>query len=268
MNNSELSIETPERIVLRYALADMPARAGAWFLDVLIQLACLILAITALVQLELLDGIFDDGGLELINGMGTAFYLILIFALKWFYFVFFECVSSGSSPGKLFVGLRVVKANGESLDFQAILIRNLVRAVDDFPVLPLLGGLFAVCHKQRMRLGDLAAGTIVVKVNKQRPRMPKEWEADRPHLGVPYPATGASPVALKAALDESSLYVLRNFMSQRDRLPPAMAEKIASDLACQVAKKTGLERGGEEASQDFLMRVYDLHRSDTGGGQG
>ncbi|HSX50870.1 MAG TPA: RDD family protein, partial [Cellvibrio sp.] len=94
--------------------------------------------------------------------MGTGLALILTFLLEWFYPVFFEVSRQGRTPGKKWMGIRVVNDDGTPITFGPSLLRNLLRFVDFLPMLYLTGIITSLCNRQFKRLGDLAAGSMVI----------------------------------------------------------------------------------------------------------
>ncbi len=140
------TLETPEGAALQLRPAGPYARALAWAIDLLIRLTILIAVGMVLAWL---------------GDLGTGVYLLLLFVIEWFYNIAFE-VSSGATPGKRRMGLKVVHDNGTPIAWPASLLRNLLRVVDFLPFLYCLGLLWSLFHPQAKRLGDLAAGTLVI----------------------------------------------------------------------------------------------------------
>ena len=138
--------ETPEGILLELRLAGPVVRACAWSLDMLIRA----------VLYGVISGVF-----AFLGGVGTSVMLIMFFLIEWFYPVVFE-LYNGSSPGKKAMGLVVIQDNGTPVTFSSSFIRNLLRAADFLPLLYAAGLLSMLMNKNFQRLGDLAAGTLVV----------------------------------------------------------------------------------------------------------
>ncbi len=138
--------ETPEGILLELRLAGPVVRACAWSLDMLIRA----------VLYGVISGVF-----AFLGGVGTSVMLIMLFLIEWFYPVVFE-LYNGSSPGKKAMGLVVIQDNGTPVTFSSSFIRNLLRAADFLPFLYATGLLSMLMNKNFQRLGDLAAGTLVV----------------------------------------------------------------------------------------------------------
>ena len=152
------SYETPEGIALEIRLAGPVVRALAWVIDLAIRLA-LYLALAF--------------GLALLGGVGTGLILIGLFLIEWFYPTLFE-VWRGATPGKQAMGLSVIHDNGTPLGWSAALIRNLLRAADFFPLLYATGLVCMLLNRDFKRLGDIAAGTLVVYLDEapQRQELP------------------------------------------------------------------------------------------------
>lgn len=141
------SLETPEGALLPLTPAGFGVRALAQTLDILIRYGI----VTVLMIV-----------LSLLGRMGTGLGLILMFLLEWFYPVFFEVTRNGRTPGKKWMGIRVVNDDGTPITFGPSLLRNLLRFVDFLPVFYLTGIIASLCNRQFKRLGDLAAGSIVI----------------------------------------------------------------------------------------------------------
>jgi uncharacterized RDD family membrane protein YckC len=145
--------ETPEGIALELRPAGLVARGYAFVIDGAIRLAVLIAATTVLAML---------------SRFGAGIFLILFFLLEWFYPVLFELLPGAATPGKRAVGLRVVMDSGLPVTPAASLVRNLLRAADFLPLLYAFGGLTILLRPDFKRLGDLAAGTLVVHTHAAR----------------------------------------------------------------------------------------------------
>ena len=137
--------ETPEGVDLGLRLAGPVPRAAAFVIDLLIR-AALYLVLTPLMALA---------------GLGGGLVLLALFLTEWFYPVWFE-VRSGATPGKRALGLAVVHDDGTPVGPSASLIRNLLRAVDFLPLFYGVGLVSMLVDRDFRRLGDLAAGTLVI----------------------------------------------------------------------------------------------------------
>ncbi len=151
MNHQKLdtlySIETPESIELSAQLAGPIPRICAYFIDLLIKTGILTVLATIL---------------EIAGEAGMGIFLIFSFFLEWFYPVFFELYGQGQTPGKKALNIAAVHSDLTPLTWQSSIIRNLLRSADFLPMF-YIGGIISITLSSKFqRLGDMAAGTIVV----------------------------------------------------------------------------------------------------------
>jgi len=141
------TVQTPEGIDLHLPLAGLVPRSLAWLIDALIRM----FIYTGLATVLL---IFGD--------TGAGLYLLSAFVIEWFYPVLFEVLRDGQTPGKRSYGIKVLHDDGTPISWSASLIRNLLRVVDFLPIMYGFGIATMMLNRDFKRLGDLAAGTIVV----------------------------------------------------------------------------------------------------------
>lgn len=151
------AVETPEGVDMTLRLAGPGPRLLAWLLDLAVRSIIIVIAAIPL-------GMMGQAGQGLI--------LITIFALEWFYPVVWELTYKGQTPGKVALGLRVVRDDGTPLDLASSVLRNLLRAADFLPFLNVAALVSMVSNRHFKRLGDLAAGTVVVYDRPARERRP------------------------------------------------------------------------------------------------
>ena len=142
-----VAAETPEGILLELRPAGLTSRCYAFLIDWVIRIAILYAAAIVTVFM---------------GGIGAAFWVILLFALEWLYPVAFELGASGATPGKRILGLKVVMDNGLPMTPAAALTRNLLRFADFLPFAYGFAIVSMLVRPDNKRLGDIAAGTIVV----------------------------------------------------------------------------------------------------------
>jgi uncharacterized RDD family membrane protein YckC len=147
--DTRFTAETPEGIALALRPAGVTARFYAFAIDSLIRFGIFIAISIAL---------------EGFGGLGKGLTLIAWFAIEWFYPVVFELTLSGATPGKRSMGLRVVMDSGLPVTPAASLVRNLLRTADFLPMLYGFGFACLLLRSDFKRLGDIAAGTLVVYV--------------------------------------------------------------------------------------------------------
>jgi uncharacterized RDD family membrane protein YckC len=247
-------IVTPEGIPLSFQLAGGGERAAAFVIDFII------LIVTSLVLLWMFQAI---GGLWI-----AAIGMVALFLLQHFYFVFFEVRWQGMTPGKKMMGIRVIDGRGGQLEASAILARNLIRYVEVwlplgfllapraiFPDAPgwavlvaglwiLLFALMPLFNRDRLRIGDLLAGTRVV-VQPKTLLVPDlaDAEANRPQLppgwGPPVP-TGPTFAFTPAQLDVYGIFELQVLESvlRGDGYSQAHHEAVAT-VAVKIHAKIG-----------------------------
>ena len=143
--------EVPEGVDLELRLAGPIIRIFAWLIDFLIRTAVLVAAYFVLLW---------------IGEIGTGILLLVYFFIEWLYPVFFE-LFQGATPGKRTLNLYVCHDDGTPVNWQSSLLRNLLRVADFFPFMYALGLITMIVNREFKRLGDLAAGTVVVYVEKK-----------------------------------------------------------------------------------------------------
>lgn len=199
--DTRYQVEAPEGIDLVLRPAGPLPRALAYAIDLGIRGAIMLLLFIALALL----GQF---------GMGLG--LILMFLLNWWYMVLFEVLNQGRSPGKQVMGLRVVHDDGTPIGWSASLVRNLLRFVDLLPFAYALGVLSCLAHPTFKRLGDIAAGSLVVY---------RDEKPQRPELPVAEPEHAPFPLSL------AEQRALLSFAERQASLSPARRAELAAILA-------------------------------------
>ena len=161
-------METPEGVSLELRLAGPMVRAVAWGLDILVRIFLLTLLSMAL-------GMLGESGLGLL--------LVFAFVLEWFYPVLFEVFWDGCTPGKRALGLQVMHDDGTPVDFTSSFLRNVMRFADFMPLGYQAGLISMLVSREFRRLGDIAAGTVVVYTSHPRRegRLPAGAALPPPH---------------------------------------------------------------------------------------
>ncbi len=213
-----LEVETPEHVVLDLEIAGVGSRLLAAVIDSGI-------ITTIMVAGVLLAGVLASYGL-LPSGGGRVWIAAIViglgFALGNGYFILFEGLRGGQTPGKRLVGIRVLRETGHPVTLGAATLRNLLRVADFLPPPYLLGLSLIAFHPRAKRLGDLVAGTVVVR---DRPA-----PAARPAaVAAPHPSLAG------AALDDDRFRLLARFASRAADLPHDARDRIAATLAGRFA---------------------------------
>ena len=214
-----IDVETPELVVFSYTIAGVGSRALAAVIDSLLCIAALILIALSLSALAPRESASTTPGV--FDAWAAAIFVIAIFCLLWGYYVLFEGLADGQTPGKRLLRLRVVRDGGYSVTFGASAVRNLMRLVDIQPIPCYAVGIVSVLFtKSGKRLGDIVAGTIVVREALIKQLAPPTTTI----AGEPPPAT------LDAALTEEEFSVLERFMERRGSLDAGRRTALAAQL--------------------------------------
>lgn len=194
------TIATPEGVELKLPVAGLASRSLAWLLDAMIKFIILIAATITF---------------ELTGDFGVGLILITSFVILWFYNVLFEVLNHGATPGKRVLGLRVMNINGTPVGWTGSLIRNLIRFVDTLPGCYAFGCVSVLLSEQFQRLGDLAAGTIVV-------HHPKHATLAR--------SVDSESIAVKVPLTADEQQAIMSFGERAPTLNQERAEELAALL--------------------------------------
>jgi uncharacterized RDD family membrane protein YckC len=218
MNRSnELILQTPEGVRFRYRLAGPAAR----FMAVSIDVATISFLSSAATSISYLLGAFG-------SDFVAAAQFIAYFALTFGYSIFFEWVWRGQTLGKRVLKLRVVDADGLRLTSAQIVIRNLLRLVDLLPVCYTVGGIFMLFSPKLQRLGDLAANTVVIRIDTGlRPDL-------TPILGDSYNSLRAFPhlaARLRQSVDPAEAQIALEAVLRRDKLDAGARIQLFGTLA-------------------------------------
>ena len=214
--DERVTIATPEGVSLELVLAGVGSRFMARLLDTVIQLA-IILALAIAISVASPPGVVRAGA------------RVLLFLVIFAYDVPFEMLNGGRTVGKQAAGIRVVGNAGESVRFFPSAIRNILRIVDFLPVFYTIGVVSIVSTQRDQRLGDLAAGTIVV-----RDRFPGLGSALHAPATVPVGAVATWDVS---GLDAVDLATIHQFLDRRLSLPLPTRAHFANELAARVGPK-------------------------------
>ncbi len=219
------TVETPERVRFRYRIAGPGQRSTALAVDATIQIGVVMVLGVILSALEQIPGLGE---------IGTGLFLLVLFAIQWFYGVVFETFMSGQTPGKLATNLRVVRVDGAPARFPDIVLRNLLRFVDWLPMGFGIGVLTMAADRRMRRIGDLVGGTVVVVEDRA---------AVLGRVRIEPPVSEAERQSMPARVDLSrdELRVLEAFLRRRDRLSDERAEELARLFGPELSDRSGLQ---------------------------
>ncbi len=248
------AVETPEVVRIEYEVAGAGSRCLAATVDTLLilvlqgALAAVMIGLTA---------VADDAGLDIDSVFGAA-WAVLAFVLLWGYYLAFELLWSGQSPGRRLFGLRAIREGGRPIDFSASAIRNLVRLVDFLPFAYGLGVLVMFADPRARRLGDLAAGTLVVREGPALTLDELARGAAPARVPPRDPDAPAAPLLPNLHLARPADYELAEaFLHRRAELSAARREGLARELAEALRARLGLPGGGDpERFVEHFVREY------------
>jgi uncharacterized RDD family membrane protein YckC len=184
--NDRLNIDTPENVTFGYEIAGIGSRFLAALIDTaLITFLQVIIAIMAyLILNQSGSSLASVDAVSSLSGWAVALIGLIALFFYWGYYIFFEMLWNGKSPGKSAVKLRVIRVDGTPITISESLVRNLVRVVDFLPAYYGVGAIAVFVNPQTRRLGDLAAGTVVIRETDQRTQI-KNLRTLEKQLGEP-----------------------------------------------------------------------------------
>ena len=250
---NRVRVRTPEGVVFTFPLAGPVVRCIAWMID----------SIAVSTATSIIGGVlvwFAWISIDLTIGLLT----VLFFAVSTGYTMVFEYVWRGQTLGKRMMRLRVVDAGGMPLTPGQIVLRNLVRVIDELPLMYLVGGIAMMVSRHAQRLGDLAAGTIVIR---HRPFAEPDLEAlmhgkfnslrDAPHLAARL-RQRVPPAVAAAAVDA---------LVRRDMLEPAARVALFGELASAFRElvRFPAELVADLPDEAFVRNVVEIVHTRPGG---
>lgn len=257
-----LIIETPERVPLHFALASTGNRFLACAADHTIQVITIILVIIVV-------ALASDAGLRSLEVWDAprwlqALLIVLVFALWFGYFVLFEWRWNGQTPGKRLLKLRVIREDGRPVTFWEAAVRNLLRSFDMMPAPFYSVGLIAVfCSAQDQRVGDMFAGTVVVRERaEQAPTFDQVF--DLRAEGIDTVLRRVQPAVVFAGdvrvVNDGEIEVVEAFLRRRWELAPLprewMAWRIATPILYKIKPQLEQENFTYEGFLEELLHRY------------
>lgn len=249
---NRITLQTPESVELEFVLAGIGNRAFALLIDY--TLLGLVLLAFAIVW-----GLFSTQLLEYLERAGTdysglpnwlaAVWLLVNAAIFVGYFVYFETLWQGQTPGKRFARIRVIRDDGRSVKMAQATLRALLRPIDDILS---LGVFFIIFSKREKRIGDWIAGTLVV-------------QEERPMASASFAISESAPEVAKQLLDRADVSqlmpddfaIIREYLQRRGGMEAKARSQLSLQLARQVKRAISLEQLPADMTPDlFLEAVY------------
>jgi uncharacterized RDD family membrane protein YckC len=226
--DNTIEIVTPENIAFRYQVAGPFRRLPAYLIDLALRIALFVLASMAL------SIVFGLAGLP---GMGTGLVLVFWFMLEWFYGGLFETFWNGQTPGKRMLRVRVLSVDGQPINGLQAVLRNVLRAVDQQPlVFSLVGLITASLNERFQRMGDLACGTMVVVDEPQ-------WFHGVVRVNAPEAIRLAGQIPASFVASRTLARALAAYVSRRANFHPMRRLEIAWHLAEPLRERFDLPPG-------------------------
>ena len=229
---------TAERVPFRYRVAGIGSRFLAWMIDAAL-IATLGMAINMFV------GVLEIGR----EGLGVALQVLAVFVLSWGYFLVFEWLWGGQTPGKRLVGIRVIRYRGTAISFWQSAVRNILRMVDALliPAFYALGFAVTALNTKSRRLGDFAADTVVVHVERRgRPLLPASEEGANVDRSLRQRLN---------ALDREQRQTLLDLCMRREQLRPAERARLFHMTAGFAESRLGMSAESTESDEKFVLRL-------------
>ena len=249
--NQEISIPTPESLEFSHEPAGIGSRFFASLIDGIVQSAMM-------VGLLLIAGLGSPLRSSNLSTWGNAAVILLFFLIFWGYHIIFETLWNGQTPGKRAAGLRILKDGGYPISFLDSVVRNLLRPVDFLPLFYGAGAIVVMSNSRCKRVGDFAAGTIVVK--ERRIGMPHSLASQEREPCEIVEIAGKKLYNVNE-LTEKEFNVVRQFMARRHSIQKsaraALARKIARPLVKKLDLPPKLILGREEEFLEKLARAYE-----------
>jgi uncharacterized RDD family membrane protein YckC len=260
--DESVSIPTPDHVSLEFDLAGPGSRFSAYVIDFILSILLIVVIFVI---------VFLTGGLLALRSLVTssrgdstwaaswtlALLVLILFLINWGYYVFFEWLWQGSTPGKKRVGIRVIRQDGLPIGFREAALRNLVRAADMLPPpCYLLGGIVMYLDPLGRRLGDMLAGTYVV--------VEKFALADQGASGAAWATRveqGRSRQALtlpRGMISAQQIGLIEQYLARRHELSPERRAVLVWQIAEPLSSMLGEDRESLARSADRVERCEQL----------
>lgn len=264
LSPDQLTIDTPEQVAIRFPLAGLGSRFFAILTDSAVQgvayaVLVLIFVLIATSAPKTAAGAFTHTGEKwLVAGL-----ILFHFLMYWGYFTLFETFWNGQTPGKKLLKIRVIQQSGRQITFFEAMTRNLLRVVDALPGFYLIGVIAMLSNRQHQRLGDLAAGTLVIHERPSdaplgfgsRSITAAAFEPQPPEPFLHQADEVTLPADAVARLTAEDLALIDRFFSRILDMELDTRAHIAERLAAQMSQKMNLPLTLETKPERFLESI-------------
>jgi uncharacterized RDD family membrane protein YckC len=242
-------VETPEHVELLFQPAGLGSRSVAYVIDKCLQIAIyLVLLLAAIMTSHLSNSLGLDNSLG--QNWFFAFLILLYGMISLGYFIFFEYLWSGATPGKRTQNIRVIKRDGRPISILDAMVRNVVRSVDILGGIAPIGMFVMLRDKKFRRIGDFAAGTLVVTDERgPLPDLPEISEAEAKDPGLEDIARRLTP---------EQFLILNRFFTRRASLELGVRRKFALDLLKRITQNGDMYPNAEDP-EVTLEKLHTLY---------
>lgn len=249
---NRVTLQTPESVELEFTLAGIGNRAYALLIDYIVSgLIITIFLITWTYFSIQIYSIIENllGNDNQLDQWLIAIPILTSFFIYIGYFVFFEALWQGQTPGKRYVKIRVIRDDGRSISLQQSTLRALLRPIDDTFF---IGVFLIILSKREKRIGDYVAGTLVI-------------QEERSFVAATFPLSNqaqdlANQLQLEADLSRmlpEDFAVIRQYLQRRQVMTNEAKNQVSKQLADQIKKIIALEQVPQKVTANvFLEAVY------------
>jgi uncharacterized RDD family membrane protein YckC len=247
----EVSYQTSEKVNVHFEIADIWSRFAAFVIDFVFQIV-----VVAVLFVLFLSSLWGGGGLNLTEDgsiRSPLFFtiemicILVLILIVFFYQMLFELFTKGQTPGKRFLHLRVVSERGTPAPAGSIILRNLFRIVDFLPVFYIAGGIVTLLNTQNRRLGDLVAGTVVVREED----LPKPYYSAEPGKRELF-----SNVEVNHIFSKKERQLFAEYITNRANFASQAQSKIEARLVSMIENKSGVAKPETMNNIDFILNLY------------
>jgi uncharacterized RDD family membrane protein YckC len=267
INRNIVTIETPDKIKLDYQAATPFLRFSSYIIDFFIYILLIILMFYLFYYFDMLNDLSEVFDQEYFAALSYFFIFVLFFLFRWGYFIFFETVFNGKTIGKMIFRLRTIHYQGKYLDIKAIILRNFTRLIDELPfaliIIVPIPALFCIIFSRHFRrIGDLIAGTVVVKENSLQTRPPDFGlnQSDQQLQTLLQILRERATNIIISRLSEQELYILKRFLNTLHQFRPDKRAVLLKNLAETVKNRTG-DSENYDNPEIYLRTIYMRHQN-------
>lgn len=245
----DIAVATPERVSLSLPVAGVGSRVLAYLVDLgLLFTGWIVLYFGLTLLVSDLVGLFEG-----LSGVVQTVLVVSVFAVQWMYWTACEQAMNGQTPGKRVLRIRVVRLDGSPVGFLESAVRNLCRAIDFLPVGYAAGLLTMLVNREHRRLGDLLAGTLLVR--ERAIDLDRYVVMATPVEALPVGPAAPTPSVAAPRLSPSELELVLDYLERTPWLVPAARERLAGQLFARFgAQLPEPERAAAGASVESIER--------------